>query len=119
MPNVGPAVAVDTQTAVSQHQLDNQPHLQPLEFSPGLREQPEARETAKGSATLPTLSLLWILLLLLIITPGLDFGRMAFCKPKPLHVQVFLCRIIILAVGPKFLNHPNLLPPDVLDHALP
>ena len=42
-----------------------------------------ALETATESATLPTLSLqVWILLLLLIIMSGLNFGRMAFCKSK-------------------------------------
>ena len=48
-----------------------------------VQHQLQEQEAATGSATLPTLSLqVWILLLLLIIMPGFDFGRMDFCKSK-------------------------------------
>ena len=58
-------------------------------------------------------------ILLLIIMPHASFELL---PNGLLQVQVclILCRIIIhqVEVGPRLLNHPNLLPPEVLDCAL-
>ena len=114
--NIDLAVAVDTQTAVSQHQLDNQPHLHPLETNPGLREQPVANRnifTRSSNLVPPSLDL----------ATSIDHHvRFEFWPNGLLQVQVSLIlrRIIIrqLEVGPRLLPHPNLLPPEELDYAL-
>ena len=106
-------MAVDTQTAVSQHQMDNQPHLQPLEIWPVLREQPRVADRK-------------IFTRFAHLVPIDHHARCGFLPNGLLQVQVclivclILCRIIIhqVEVGPRLLNHPNLLPPEVLDCAL-